>query len=288
MGRIFIAGAAGNIGSALVEELEDRDAIVAGVHSLESAESVAAKGVEARAFDFADTESMASAMAGCDRLFLVLPFAEQLARYGRAAVDAAKAAGVEYVVRSSAYGASSDAHWRLGREQGMVDQFVEDSGIPFTVLRPNSFMQNFTGALAPMVRSGVIKLPEEDYAVSYIDARDIAACAARLLTDNEGHAGNFYALTGPAGLTLRQVAETIAAAAGTGVEYVPVEEEAYIAALDEAGVPEWNRNMLVSLSRVIKLGMMGNVTQAVEYLTGAPARTFHGFAAEFAGAWKRA
>jgi uncharacterized protein YbjT (DUF2867 family) len=285
MGRIFIAGAAGNIGSALVEEL-DRDGIVAGVHSPEKAETLAGKGVEARVFDFADADSMARAMDGCDRLFLVLPFREELARYGRLAVDAAKAAGIEYIVRSSGYGASSDAHWRLGREQGMVDQFVEDSEIPFTTLRPNSFMQNFIGPLAPMVRSGVIALPEEDYAVSYIDVRDIAACAARLLTDGEGHTGNSYALTGPEGLTLHQVAGKIAAAGGITVTYTPVEEEAFIRDLDTNGVPDWNRNMLVSLSRVVKLGMMGNVTQAVEYLTGTPARSFDGFVEENAGAWK--
>jgi len=286
MGRIFIAGAAGNIGSALVEALENKDEIVAGVHSPEKAEALAGKGVETRACDFADADAMAGAMDGCDRLFLVLPFREELARYGRLAVDAARAAGIEYIVRSSGYGASSDAHWRLGREQGMADQFVEDSEIPFTILRPNSFMQNFIGPLAPMVRSGTIALPEEDHAVSYIDVRDIAACAARLLTDNEGHTGNFYALTGPEGLTLGQVAEKIATAAGVKVTYTPVEEEAFVEALDTGGVPEWNRNMLVSLSRVVKLGMMGNVTQAVEYLTDTPARSFDAFAAENAGTWK--
>ncbi|MBG0790188.1 MAG: NmrA family NAD(P)-binding protein [Desulfovibrionaceae bacterium] len=286
MGRIFVAGAAGNIGSALVDALEDKAGVVAGVHSPDKASGLAAKGVEARVCDFADKDSMTAAMAGCDRLFLVLPFAEKLARYGRNAVDAAGEAGIEYIVRSSGYGASSDAHWRLGREHGMADQFVEDSGIPFTVLRPNSFMQNFTGHLASMVRAGAISLPEEDYAVSYIDARDIAACAARLLLDGQGHEGNFYALTGPEKLTLHQVAETIASAAGIEVAYVPVEEEAYIEALDASGVPEWNRNMLVSLSRVVKLGMLGNVTQAVEYLTGTRARAFEAFAAENAGAWK--
>lgn len=242
--------------------------------------------MEARVFDFADTDSLAAAMDGCDRLFLVLPFVEELARFGRLAVDAAKAVGIEYIVRSSGYGASSDAHWRLGREQGMVDQFVEDSGIPFTVLRPNTFMQNFTGPYAAMVRSGAIALPEEDYAVSYIDVRDIAACAARLLEDNEGHTGNFYALTGPEGLTLSQVAEKIAAAAGIEVAYTPVEEGAFMEALDKGGVPEWNRNMLISLSRVVKLGMMGNVTQAVEHLTGVSARGFSAFVDENVGAWK--
>jgi uncharacterized protein YbjT (DUF2867 family) len=285
MSRIFIAGAAGNIGSALIDTLPDKAEIVAGVHGPEKADALTNKGVEARVFDLADKDSIVAAMAGCDRLFLALPLVEKMTRYGRLAVDAAKEAGIGYIVRSSAYGASSDAHWRLGREHGMVDQFVEDSGIPFTVLRPNTFMQNFSTILAPSIKAGVIALPEEAYKVSYIDVRDIAACAARLFNDNEGYTDGFYALTGPRGLTLADVAETIAAAAGIEVRYTPVEEESFIEELDKSGMPEWNRNMLVSLSRVVKLGMMGNVTQAVEYLTGTPARTFTDFAAEHADAW---
>jgi uncharacterized protein YbjT (DUF2867 family) len=286
MSRIFIAGAAGNIGASLIDTLSDKAEIVAGVHSPDKAEALKAKGVEARLCDFEDQASMTSAMAGCDRMFLVVPMQERMTRFGRVAVDAAKEAGIEYIVRSSAYAASSDAHWRLGRENGMIDQFVEDSGIPFTVLRPNSFMQNFSTFLAGMVKSGTIALAEEDYKVSYIDVRDIAACAARLLKDNAGYTDSFYALTGPQGLTLADVAETIGAEAGVKVLYTPIEEEEYIEGLDGAGVPEWNRNMLVSLSRVIKLGMMGNVTQAVEYLTGTPARTFADFVADHAGAWR--
>ncbi|WP_338669060.1 NmrA family NAD(P)-binding protein [Pseudodesulfovibrio methanolicus] len=286
MSRIFIAGAAGNIGSALIDTLPDKAEIVAGVHSPEKVEAVSAGGVEARAFDFEDKDSMVAAMAGCDRLFLVVPMTEKMTRYGRLAVDAAKEAGIGYIVRSSGYGASADAHWRLGRESGMIDQFVEDSKIPFTVLRPNTFMQNFSTIFAASIKAGVIALPEEDYKVSYIDVRDIAACAARLLHDNEGYTDSVYALTGPHALTLADVAETIGAAAGIEVRYTPIEEEAFIEGLDRAGVPEWNRNMLVSLSRVVKLGMMGNVTQAVEYLTDTPARSLAEFAADHADAWR--
>ncbi|MGE4421683.1 MAG: NmrA family NAD(P)-binding protein [Pseudodesulfovibrio sp.] len=286
MSRIFIAGAAGNIGSALIDTLPDKAEIVAGVRDPEKGERLKARGVEARVCDFADKGSLVAAMSGCDRMFLVVPLGEKMARYGRLAVDAAKEAGIAYIVRSSGYGASSDAHWRLGRENGMIDQFVEDSKIPFTVLRPNTFMQNFLTTFAAGIRAGVIAMPEEEYKVSYIDVRDIAACAARLLHDNEGYTDSFYALTGPQGLTLNDVAATIAEAAGIEVAYRPIEEEAFIEGLDAAGVPEWNRNMLVSLSRVVKLGMMGNVTQAVEYLTGTPARTFAEFAAEHADAWR--
>lgn len=287
MSKIFVAGATGNIGSALLSTLmESGQEAVAGVHDPDKAKMLEDQGVDARLFDFQDVDSMVRAMKGCDKLFLALPLVETMARYGHLAVEAAKQAGIGYIVRSSAYAASSDAHWRLGREHGMVDQFVEDSGIPFTTLRPNTFMQNFSGWLADMIRTGAIALPDEDAKVSYIDVRDIASCAATLLVDPGEHENKFYALTGPEGLSLTEVAEQISNALDREIIYAPVAEEDYIEVLQEMGLPQWNIEMLVSLARVVKLGMAGNVTKAVEFLTGKPARTFADFAVEYAGVWK--
>jgi len=287
MGKIFIAGAAGNIGTALMATLHKANTeVVAGVHDPDKAKTLRDLGVEARIFDFEDIDSMVRAMDGCTKMFLVIPLQEKLTRYGHLAVEAAKKAGIEYIVRSSGYAASSDAHWRLGREQGMVDQFIEDSKIPFTILRPNTFMQNFTTIMTEMVKSGTIALPEEDAKVSYIDIRDIAASATKLLVNNEGHENKYYALTGPEGLSLSEVAATISEVSERKVTYTPITEEAHIEALTKMGMPEWNRNMLVSLTRVVKLGMIGNVTKAVEFLTDTPARTFKEFAAEHAPIWE--
>lgn len=286
MGKIFIAGAAGNIGTALLAALHETGAdVVAGVHDPDKAKTFSDLGVDARPFDFQDQESMVRAMDGCSRMFLVLPLQEKMTRFGHLAVEAAKQVGIEYIVRSSGYAASSDAHWRLGREHGMVDQFVEDSGIPFTILRPNTFMQNFSTYFVDMIKSGVMALPEEDYAVSYIDVRDIAACSAKILLDSTGFENGFFALTGPQGITMEQVASQITEVSGRKVEYAPIAEEDYIGVLKEMEVPEWNINMLVSLTRVVKLGMMGNVTMAVEHITGTSARSFSDFAKEHAAVW---
>lgn len=287
MSKVFVTGAAGNIGTAVLAGLHGEGIeVVAGVHNADKAKTLGDLGVDARVFDFENTDSMQSAMEGCDKMVLVLPLVEKMTRYGHLAVQAAKAAGIKYIVRTSGYAASSDAHWRLGREHGMVDQFVEDSGIPFTVLRPNTFMQNFSTIMTDMVKSGVVALAEEDAKVSYIDVRDIAACIVRLLVDPGEHENKFYALTGPEGLSGADVAAKLTAVSGREVVYRPLEEEAYVAALAENGMPEWNINMLVSLTRVVKLGMIGNVTKAVEFITGTPARTFEAFAEEHAAIWK--
>lgn len=287
MSKVFVTSAAGNVGTAVLTALHGSGMeVVAGVHSEAKAETFKGLGVTAAVCDFEDPGSMAAAMDGCDQLFLALPLKEGMTKYGNICVEVAKEVGVRYIVRSSGYAASSDAHWRLGREHGMVDQFVEDSGIDFTVLRPNCFMQNFSTTMADMIRSGVIALPEEGVEVSYIDVRDVADSAAALLKDNTGHVNEYYAITGPQGLSLTDVAASISTAVEREIVYTPVPEEAYVAELEKMGVPSWNINMLVSLSRAIKLGMMGNATKAVEFLSGRPARTFDEFAAEHAAVWK--
>lgn len=273
MSKVFVAGASGSIGKELMDILQVTDVdAVAGIHG--------------DTMDFGDTDSMIKAMEGCEKMVLDVPLAEKMARFGHLAVEAAKAAGIKYIAQCSRYAASSDAHWRLGREHGMIDQFVEDSGIPFTILRPNTLMQTFTTDRRDLVRSGVIRWPEEDAAVSYIDARDVAACAAALLADAGEHENKLYALTGPEGLSGAEVAAAIAHAAGRDVSYDPMPEEAFLQRLADEGDSEWLSTMKVSLTRVVKLGMAGNVTKAVEFLTGTPARTFAEFAADNADAWK--
>ncbi|MEF2229681.1 MAG: NmrA family NAD(P)-binding protein [Pseudodesulfovibrio sp.] len=286
MSKVFVADAAGFTGAALLGALVEKGvAAVAGIHGVGDGCAPDGWSGETRKYAFDDAAVLAGAMAGCDALYLAPPFDETMARSGSVAVEAARQAGIGFIVLMSRYGASSDAHWRLGREVGMIDQFVEDSGIPFTVLRANTFMQKFTTLLAGEIRSGRVPLPEESCPVSYLDADDAALCAARLFADREGHGNRTYALTGPEGLTGADVAARIAGATGKAMAYESVDEDAFIALLDAAGLSEWRRNMEVSLSRVVKLGMMGNVTGAVKFLTGAPPRAFADFAAARLAAW---
>jgi len=273
MSKVFVAGASGNIGRALTELLADQGVeFVAGVHGGN--------------MDFADQASMVALMDGCDRMFLEVPVMEGMTRFGHLAVQAAKEAGIGYIVQASRYASSSDAHWRLGRDCGMIDQFVEDSGIPFTILRPNTLMQVYATEMLDMVRAGVIEMPEENAPVSYLDARDVAVVVAKLMAGADEHENRMYALTGPEGLTQADVAARISGAAGIDVKYAAVPEEAYVERLVAAGESEWSRTMKLSLTRVVKLGMAGNVTKAVEFLSGKPARTFAEFAADYAEVWK--
>jgi uncharacterized protein YbjT (DUF2867 family) len=72
---------------------------------------------------------------------------------------------------------------------------IEESGIPFTFLRPNDFMQNFVNFYSPTIKSdNALYLPAQDAKVSFVDVRDIAATAVKTLTDDDKHIGKGYTL----------------------------------------------------------------------------------------------
>lgn len=286
--KIFVTDGAEPAGSATVQELKRQNfSVVAGVRKDSDAHGLDAD--EVRVVDFADPESFFHAMTGCEGMFLALPLTEQMKKQGNNAVLAAKEAGVQHIVRSSGLGASHDAHWRLGRELGFVDLVVEESGIPFTILRANMYMQHFSSTMADPIRTGCLPLPFGDAKVSFIDARDIASCAAAAFAAPDEHGGKTYALTGPQALTGADVARTLSSPPSRmehSVTYTPLEEADYMKSLAATGMPQWNIDMLVSLSRIIRRDMAWNVTGAVQHLTGSQPRPLDAFVREYADCWQ--
>jgi uncharacterized protein YbjT (DUF2867 family) len=226
------------------------------------------EGLAGSGFDIAtdspDTDPVA-AMREADVLVLVSPLEETLVRQGFDLVNAAKEAGIGHVVRISLYASANDAHWRLGRELGRVDLAVEESGLPYTILRPSMLMQTLP---TPAELNGVLRIPSGDAAVSYLDGRDLAACVEAVLSDKEAHNGRTYAVTGPQGLSMNDLVQTMGEVSDKLPNAEALEENDYLAVLSEQGFDEWSRNMLLSLSRIAKRGMAGNVTGAVRHITG--------------------
>ena len=285
--RILVTGATGNVGRELVRILAERGAAVtAAVTSEEKAKALEAQGVSAEVFSFSDDESLKRIMEGKKRLFLLVPFQESMKRWGLNALAAARAAGVEHVVRSSGLLADTEAHFQLGKVHGGIDDALEKSGLPFTILRPNSFMQNYVNFHSPEIRAqSRFSVPEADARVSLIDARDIAACAAAVLLDPAEHAGKTYLLTGPEALSCADVAAVLTEQAGRPIAYRPLSEEQAREAWLGAGLPEWNVNMLLGLARQVREGVMALVTGAVKHLAGRDPIPFRQFARDFRRSW---
>lgn len=286
MSGILVTGATGTIGSRLVELLREKGMdFTAAVTSQAKAAPLEARGVRTAVMDYAEPESLKAAMSGKDCVFLLQPFRPELKAWGLAAVAAAKAVGVKHLVRSSGMGADTDAHFKLGKEHGLVDDAVIQSGLGFTLLRPNVFMQNFITSQAGMVRSGVMALPWADSKVSFIDARDIAAAAAAVLADPGAHDKRTYVLTGPEALSMDGAAVILTRVTGREVRYQDLSEDQAREAMLASGLPEWHTNMLLGLGRYIVNRLASFRTQAVEHLTGRPANGFEAFCTEHKAVW---
>lgn len=282
--NVLVTGATGNIGSALVAQLRQAPSPTDVVAASPSGQPVA--GALGRALNLLDSKSAQAAMQGVERLFLLAPAHPEMEAMTAHAVRAAQAAGVQHIVRVSGAGADPKSQIAIARLQGRCDQIVIDSGIPYTLLRPKNFMQNFTTFLCDMIRSGTVYSSQGDGRVPFIDARDIAAVAARVLREPQSHAGKAYTLTGPQALTNAEALAVIAEQIGRPVQLVAISEEQAVEGMRQAGMPEPMVQTMSSLNRIIAAGWVAEVTDDVQRLLGRPATAWADFVAEHRSVWQ--
>ncbi len=282
---ILVTGSTGTIGSKVVSALaEKKDVRVrAAVRATEKASKLPAN-AEAVELDYDKPGTLVSAFKGVDGVFLLTPFVEDPVPYGKRLVEAAKAAGVKHVVKLSAMGADAEPGITLGRQHRAVEKLIEASGLPWTFLRPNNFMDNFVNYYPPDAQ-GNIYLPWGEGACSFIDSRDVGAVAAAALTSN-AYNGKALTLTGPEAFTIAQAAATIAEVTGRTVRYVDVPEDAAKKAMLDMKLPAWMVNGMMELHGIDKAGYAAAVTTAVKDLTGKAPRSFKDFARDHAARWK--
>ena len=236
--------------------------------------------------DLRDSNSLAQAMQGVATLALVLPDTPDMESLGLNAVNAAKAAEVRRLLWFSSFGAKRDNQARFSRRHPVIDDAVRSAGIPYTILRPNFLMQNFTFFYRDIIRTtGTIFLPLGDARVSHLDLRNLAEAAAAALTDDR-HINRTYDLSGPEALHTEQVAEQIGAATSRAIRYQPISVAEMESSLREAGMDAWFAEGLAELYGWIRdSGLGSQVTDNVEHLIGRKATPFRQFARDEQTAW---
>ena len=282
---ILVTGATGRTGSALVRQLARAAVPVrAFVRDAAKAAPLQLPGVELFVGNLQQPETLVAALDGVERLFLLSPADPRQVELQGGAVGAARRAGVRHVVKLSTLGAGLDSPVSLGRWHAQTELQIEQSGMAWTHLRPHFFMQNTLGFAPAIAATGQFHAPLRDGRIGLVDARDIAAVAARVLT-TEGHAGRVYDITGPEALSFHDVATCIAAAAGRPVTYVDVPPREAEKAMRAAGIPEWMADAMIGLYGIFAAGHASATTRVVEDITGTPARPFAAFAREHAAAF---
>jgi len=283
---ILITGASGNVGAELAKVLTARGVpFRAMVRSPESARKIAALAdAEVVAGDFDDPATVARAVTGVDRAFLLTPSSEQAEAQQTDFVSMARGEGVGQIVKLSQLAADAGSPVRFLRYHAAVEQAIRASGMAYTFLRPNLFMQGLLGFRASIVADGRFFAAAGDARISAVDVRDIAAVAAAALTE-DGHEGRTYDVTGPESLTHAEMAERLSDALGRRVEFVNVSPEAMREALIGFGFPTWQADGLIEDYAHYRRGEAAAVASGVQDATGKAPRTFAEFARDYAPAF---
>jgi len=278
MATLLVVGASGTVGSELSKQL------AAAGHTVRKATSRTPTAPDQVALNLLTGEGRDTAFAGVDRAFFLAPPGHtRQDRLLNPLVDAARAQGVQKVVLMSAMGANADEAALLR----VAERHLEASGLAFNVIRPNWFMQNFnTFWLHGIQSAGQILLPVGSAKGSFIDARDIAAVAARLLT-SDTFANRDFDLTGSRALDHTEVAAILTKATGRAIGYTDITPEAMRQGLLGAGLPADYADLLLVILGFFKAGYAERTTDAVARITGRPPRRFEDYAREHAAAWRR-
>lgn len=283
---ILVTGATGMAGTEVTARLvrEPGVEVRAALHSPEKRRLLPA-GVEGVPFDTGDPATVAAALEGVDRLFLLTPGGPPGPPATRAVLEAAKRNGsLRRIVKLS----SLDPHRRPQAPTDLwaleAEAMVRDSGIPCTFLRPPWFDQNFThGYFVPMVMQHLLALPFGDGRAAWVDTRDIAALAAVTLLE-DGHEGRVYTPTGPEAITLSQIAAVLSEVTGREIRFRHLSDDEWVAAMLAAGRHEVDARATLALIAKTRDGHATQVTGDVERLTGEKPRSFERFARDHAEA----
>jgi uncharacterized protein YbjT (DUF2867 family) len=277
MGTILVIGAGGSVGSVVVSELRTSGQQVrAAYHDPAAAQRDMSAGHDAIAIDLSDPGTLAPALDGAAAVFLLSATGPEQAAQGLSVVRAAQAAKAERVVQLSVWRADEELT-PIARQQRPVERALEASGLGWTFLRPNFYMQNFTRQMAASIsQDGTFAQPDSSAPISFVDNRDVAIAAARVLT-SAGHDGRVYDLTGPQALTYDQAAAILSEILGRPIRFTGLTDEAARAGMLRRGLPASYADALIEVSRAYRDGGAERVTTAVRDLTGSEPTPFAQF-----------
>ena len=284
----LVIGGTGNIGGLAVAGLLDRGEKVTVM--TRTADKIASLPGEVSGVvgNLADPPSLRKVLEGIDNVFLVTAVHPDEARHGQNGVHAAKKAGVKRVVYLSVALPADSHHIPHFASKITVENALRESGMAFTVLRPNNFFQNDFWYKDAMMQFGLYPQPIGMTGVWRVDSRDVADAAVSALTES-GHEKKIYSLHGPDNLTGRDCAAIWGKHLGSEINYMGDDLDKWSEAAS-ASMPAWMvHDFRIMYDYFQKSGFKpaaGDAAEA-ERVLHHKARSFDAFCAETAAVWKQ-
>jgi uncharacterized protein YbjT (DUF2867 family) len=275
---VLVIGASGTVGSEVSRLLHENGFEVRETTSRKDQTGHGRK----RYLNLATGEGLEKAFEGIDRAFLMSPagYANQH-KILSPLIQETKRRNLSKVVLMTAMGANAVETSPLRQ----AELELEKSGLNYTIIRPNWFMQNFNSFWIHGIKTqGKILLPAGKAQVSFIDSRDIAAVAAKLFETSD-YSGQALDLTGPNAIDHHQVAKAITEASRKRVSYEEISPETLKAGLLAAGLPEDYSNFLLMIFGALKAGYSAPITDHVKKILGREPRNILQYTEDFKQAW---
>lgn len=264
---ILLTGVTGKTGGEAARQLLAKGARVRAIVRNEAkAADLQSAGVELVVGDLADAEVVRRALKGAEKALLILPNGQTQEAVEKQFTDLARAAGVRHLVKMSSMEAVAHAQTPIPRAHWAVEEYIRASGLPWTMIKPNFFMQNLQSSAASIKAQGRFSLPMGEGTTGMADIRDIGAVCAEVLT-GRGHAGQSYEITGPEVLSFHDVADRFSAVLGRKIEYAPMPMDQFRERMKNVLEP-WHLNAVAELFREIAEIGLDHTTDTFRKLTG--------------------
>jgi uncharacterized protein YbjT (DUF2867 family) len=291
--KVLVTGATGEVGSELVKVLVQRGANVRAFTRKQRKPDAFPRAVEMAIGDLGDPVSVAEAINGVDKLFLLIG-AENVPvelTHALTAYGLAKRFGLKHVTYVSVYKADQFLEVPHFANKYAVEEAIRAGGMPYTILRPPYFAQNELRLKAELTGAGVYPIPVGNQGIAVVDIRDLAEAAAISLTE-QGHNGKTYDLVSSEMLSGPYAAATWSKLLGKKITYAGhADFDRFEAQLREKGSPSWLAyDLRVMYQGFVERGFSNTEDQAARFATllGHQPRTYSSFAEELAKEWATA
>ena len=265
---ILITGATGKTGSAAVQELSNRNIpFRVLIRNEDKLNQITDMGGEVIIGAIEDDAALNQAMEGVQKALVLLPNSEQQLFLEKKVVDAALEANVQHIVKMSSMEAVPEATSPIPKLHMQSENYIKNSGMNWTMIKPNFFMQNLLGSGKTIVEQNKFFLPMGEGKAGMIHTKDVGTVIAKVLSE-DGHEGQNYEVTGPEILSFHDVAEIFSKVLGKKVDYINVPIDEYKKTLSQFLTNQWHLDSVIDLFKDIAEGGIEDKTDTFQDLIG--------------------
>ena len=277
---ILLTGATGKTGSATAKALNERGIkFRALIRNEEKREGIESLGGEVIIGSIENKEAVDQSMVDVETALILLPNSENQLSLEKQLVDSAKQAGANRIVKMSSIEATPDATSPIPRLHLESEEYIKQSGLNWTMVKPNFYMQNLLASAATIKDQGKIFLPMGEGKTGMIDTTDVGKVLAKVLSE-DGHESMNHEITGPEILSFFEVAEIFTQGLGKQVDYVDVPLAAYKETLGQFLTNQWHLDAVIDLFKGIADGGIEEKTDTYSNLMGESPKSLSQFVSE--------